>query len=169
MLFLALALAEIEPPAPRPMTVEIVRDPITDQVAATATLRDAGQRLEVSCNPARYNGLRVSFSSMYWLARGNILTGERSITYRFDDGRPRRLYWQVQARSGHIGDNRNRARPFIQAMLSSERVVLRTRDVEEHSFDLTFRIVGARPAISQLLDACGEDELRDSLFGTPGA
>lgn len=173
MLFLALALAAADQapplPAPRPMTVEVERDPINDRVSATATLRDAGNRLDVACDPRRYDGLRVSFTSMYWLARGNVLTGERSVTYRFDDQRPRRLYWHVDARSGRIGDSRNRARPFIRELLSSERVVLRTRDVSERPFDLTFRINGARPAIAQLLDACGEDALKDSLFGAPAS
>ena len=173
MLFVALALFAVEeppaPPAPRPMSVEVVRDPVTDRVSATATLRDAGQRLDIACDPARYPGLRVSFTSMYWLARGNLLTGERSVTYRFDEQRPRRLYWNVQARSGRIGDARNRARPFIRDMLSSERVVIRTRDVEERPIDLIFRLVGARPAIAQLLDACGESELKDSWFGASGS
>jgi hypothetical protein len=173
MFFLALALvAADEPPAaivPRPMTVEVSRDPMNDRVSATATLRDAGNRLDISCDPGRYDGMRVSFTSMYWLARGNVLTGERSVSYRFDDQRPRRLYWHVESRSGRIGDSRNRARPFIREMVSAERVVLRTRDVSERPIDITFRIVGARPAIAQLLDACGEDELKDRLFGTTGS
>jgi hypothetical protein len=147
------------------MTMEVVRDPITDQVSADAILRDAGQRLSVSCDPAHYRGLRVSFSSMHWLARGNVLTGERAIVYRFDDQRPRRLLWQVGSRSGHIGDRRGRVAPFLRALIGAQRLVLRTRDVEERPFDLTFRIVGARPAIARLLEACGESELKDSLFG----
>jgi hypothetical protein len=173
MLFLALALLAAEeppaPPAPRPMTVEVTRDPINDRVSATATLYDARNRLDIACDPGRYDGLRVSFTSIYWLARGNVLTGQRSVTYRFDDQRPRRLYWHVESRSARIGDSRNRARPFIREMVSAERVVLRTRDVEERPIDLTFRINGARPAIAQLLDACGEDALKDRLFGGPAS
>jgi hypothetical protein len=169
MLFLALALVAAEappaPPEPRPMSVDVTRDPINDRVNATATLYDARNRLDIACDPGRYDGLRVSFTSIYWLARGNVLTGERSVTYRFDDQRARRLYWHVESRSARIGDTRNRARPFIRELVSAERVVFRTRDVEEHPIDLTFRIHGARPAIAQLLDACGEDELKDRLFG----
>ena len=72
MFVIALSLAAVEAP-PTPMSVEVVRDPITDQVRAYATARgEGGNRLVVSCDPAHYEGPRVSFhprSRREWLAR----------------------------------------------------------------------------------------------------
>ena len=49
-LALAAPLAAAQPePAPQPMTVEIVRDAITDRLSATATLRANGERIEIRC------------------------------------------------------------------------------------------------------------------------
>ena len=44
---------------------------------------------------------------------------------------------------------------------------MRSRDIEHHPLDLHFRIVGAQPAIAELLQACGEERMRRDLFGDP--
>ncbi len=97
MLLAALAFAAAEPPAPppRPMEVEVVRDAITDRVSASATLRDRGRTLIVACDASDYRGIRSASASRRWLARGNFVTGERRLIYRFDEQPPRRLIWVV--------------------------------------------------------------------------
>jgi hypothetical protein len=152
MLFMALALQAIEPPA-RPAEVEVVRDPITDEIRAYATVRDGGERLVVSCAPADYDGARVTFHSRRWLARGNLFTGERRVTYRFDELPPVRSMWDVEHRRGRIGDD-DKVDAFLRDLVTSERLVIRVRDVEYHVYDMTFRLVDVRPAVEQALAAC---------------
>jgi len=172
MLFVALALTALDPPAvpyepplPRPMSVETVRDAITDHVRVTATLRDAGgERLTLTCDPHDYEFIRVRFTSMRWLVRGNFLTRERPLIYRFDDSPPRRLIWIVKDRVAQLG-GRARVTEFLRGFVTASDLVFRTRDVETNRLELRFRIVGARPAVAQLLEACGDTALRDRLFG----
>lgn len=157
MLLIALALAATEP-LPRPMTVEVVSDPITDAISASATLRDRGERLTVACEPSDYDGLRISFHSANWLARGNLFSGERPLIYRFDDHPPRRMLWNVRERSARLR-GRHRVAPFVRALAGAERLVIRTRNIEDRELDIVFRIAGAGPAIERLLEACGETDL----------
>ena len=152
MLFMALALAAIEPP-PHPMEVEVIRDAITDEIRAHATVRDGGNRLVVSCAPADYGGARITFHSRRWLARGNLFTGERRVTYRFDQHPPVRWMWDIEHRSGRIGDD-DKVDPFLRDLVNAQRLVIRVRDVENHVYDLTFRLVDVRPALEQALAAC---------------
>jgi hypothetical protein len=160
----SMAWAAIDPPPPRPMSVEVERDTINDRVTATATLRDGSQRLTLSCNPDDYDFVRVAFSSNRWLVFGNFITGERPLVYRFDDMPPRRLIWEVKDRSGRLA-GRRRVTEFLRGLIDGQVLIFRTRDVEGHAFDLTFRLVGARAAVAQLLEICGETRVRDRLLG----
>lgn len=162
----ALASAAIETPPPRPMSVEVARDTISDRVSATATLRDGQQRLTLSCDPDEHDFIRVRFTSNRWLVYGNFITGERPLYYRFDDMPPRRLIWILEDRTGRLG-GRHRVTEFLQGLIAGHVLVFRTRDVESHPFDLTFRLVGVRAAVDQLLTLCGESAARDRLFAAP--
>jgi hypothetical protein len=164
MLLVALALAAIDPPLPQPMSVEVVRDPITDAVRASADLYDSGQKLTVACDPARYEGVRISFSTRHWMAGDSFFTGERPLIHRFDSQRPRRLVWIMRDRGARLS-GRKRVTFFLAEMIAAERLVLRSRDVEDHVLDLTFRVAGAHPAIARLLEACGENRMRAQLYG----
>jgi hypothetical protein len=155
-----------DPPLPRPMSVETVRDTMSDDVRVTATLRDATQRLTLTCDPHDHEFIRVTFTSMRWLVRGNFLTRERALVYRFDDLPPRRLIWLVKDREARLG-GRRRVTEFLRHFIGASELVFRTRDVESNRIELRFRIVGAREAVRQLLEACGETRLRDSWFGPP--
>ena len=146
------------------MTLEVVRDTITDSVRASASLLDAGQRLTLTCDSADYGGMQVSFSSSRWVARGSFITRERPLVYRFDSERPRRHVWWVRDR-GAFMRGQARVGRFLYGLITAERLVIRTRDVEDHPFDLSFRIIGAYPAVRELLEACGETELRTQLYG----
>lgn len=166
MLLAALALAAAEPPAPppRPMQVEVVRDAITDRVSASATLIDRGQTLVVACDASDYRGIRVSFSSGRWVALPSIVAGPRRLAYRFDSQPPRNALWVPRERGGRLV-GRSRTARFLGELIRAEQLVFRTRDIELHRFDLRFRLVGAQPAIAELLQACGEERLRHDLFG----
>ena len=177
MLFVALAAAlawaapdtppdPYEPPLPRPMAVETVRDPITDDVRVQATLRDQDRRLTLVCDPHDFEFIRVTFTSNRWLVRGNFLTRERALIYRFDDARPVRLIWIVKDREALLA-GRRRVGDFLRQFIDADELVFSTRDVETNRILLRFRIVGARQAVDQLLRQCGENDLHDSIFNAP--
>lgn len=151
----AMAMTTSELP-PQPMRVEIIADPITDRVRASATLREDGHRLVVSCDPSRYDGARIAVHSRRWLARGNVFSGNRPMTHRFDDLPPRRMMWDVQDRRGLLTRER-RVDSFVEHLLASEKLVIRTYDIERHRFDMVFRLEQVRPAVEQVLQACEAD------------
>jgi hypothetical protein len=160
LFLIALALTSIEPPV-RPMTVEVIRDPITDHVRAYATVRERRDRLVVHCEPSEYDGPRISFHSERWLLRGNLFTGERPVIYRFDDREPRRTLWDVNNRRGLL-TGRRRVETFLANLMTAEKLVIRTRDIEQHQLDMTFRLKDVRPAVEQALAACEEEARSDS-------
>lgn len=147
----ALALAAAD--APAPMAVEVVTDVITDQVRAFATVRADGHRVVVSCDPSRYEGLRISVHSRRWLARGNLFTGERPLIHRFDRGSARRGMWDVESRSATLmGEARKQS--FLAQLETASRLAIRARDIENHRFDMVFPLLGVRPALERVRAAC---------------
>ena len=166
---LAIAAAQAGPApqadaAPEPMTVEIVRDPITDRPRATATLRAGGERIELRCRAPDFGDVSVQYHSRRWIARGNFLTGQQPVTYRFDGQRPVRRLWHVEERTAGF-DNRNAVIAFLDGLQGAHRLVLRTRDIENHTFDAIFPIGETRPAIAQLLHTCGSRGLNRRILG----
>lgn len=149
---LTLAAIVLAAEAVRPMTVEIRQDPISDEIRASAIIREDGNRLMVTCQTVDEEA-RISFHSRLWLARGHFLSGKRRITYRFDREPPMRSFWEVGDRRATLSDGR-RVANFIQGLYSADRLVIRARDIENRPFNAIFRIKGARPAIEQALATC---------------
>ncbi len=85
--------------------------------------------------------------------RGNTSVGARPMTFRFDSNRPQRLNWYIRDDTA-ILVGRRRVDSFMQWLSTSERLVIRTRDVEERPVDLTFRVAGAAEAIARVREAC---------------
>ncbi len=165
MLLLALAALATDPPPlpPQPMFAEISRDPITDEVKAFAIQQDGLNRISVGCDPTRFDGLRVTVTSRQWLGRGEIVVGARGLTYRFDDAPARRMLWLINDRSARIVYRRN-VRHFVRWLANSQRLVFRTRTIDEKRLDMAFRLTGVREPLDQVLTACGEDRLREQVF-----
>ena len=152
LFLMALALAATDPPA-EPMSVEVIRDPITDHVRAYATVRARRDRLVVSCDSDEGSQPELAFHSERWLARGNVFTGYRPVTYRFDTRRPRRQMWRVDDR--HVAlTGQARIASFLAYLMASDSLVIRTRDIENHRVDVTFRLIEVRPAVEQVMSAC---------------
>jgi hypothetical protein len=147
---------------PRPMYVEIERDPITDAVSAFAVARAHNGRLFIGCDPDRYRGIRVAFRSQSWLAEEHFLGGTRKMTYRFDQAVPVRARWD-------IGNDTATLRPyshvpsFLSWVASSRRLTIRTRDIEKRERDLVFSLEAARPAVDKMLEVCRLSVLRWTL------
>ena len=167
MFSIALAMLAAQPapsPAPEPMAIEIVRDPITDQLRATATLRGDTGRIEIWCESPNWGDVRVELHSRRWLARGQLFTGQQPITFRFDEERPHRRLWHVRDRRASF-DDKGRVSSFLVSLMRSRRLVLRARDVENHRFDTTFEYGDTRTAITQLLQTCGSQRLNPRVLG----
>jgi hypothetical protein len=165
LIALAMLAAQAAPePAPEPMEIEIGRDPITDQLRATATLRGADGRMEIWCESPNWGDVRVELHSRRWLARGQIFTGQQPVTFRFDEGRPHRRLWHVRDRTASF-DDKGRVASFLVSLMRSRRLVLRTRDIENHTFDTTFDYGDTSNAITQLLQTCGSRRLNPRVLG----
>jgi hypothetical protein len=169
LIALALAATQTEPappaePAPAPMTVEIVRDAINDRLRATAILRGNGERIEIRCRAPDWGDVSVQYHSRHWIARGNFLSGLQPVTYRFDDHAPIRRLWHVRDRVASF-DDRGRVIAFVGALMNARRLVLRTRDIENRTFDAVFPIGETAPAIVQLLHTCGSRRINPPIIG----
>jgi len=164
-LALAASQAPVEP-APRPLEIGIARDAITDRQRATATLRANGERLVISCAAPNWGDINVAYHSRRWLARGNFLTGHQPVTYRFDDQRPHRRLWHVRQRTANF-DDRGRAISFLRGLMGARRLVLRTRDIENRTFDSVFEIGESTSAITALLNTCGSRRFNRRIVGEP--
>jgi hypothetical protein len=169
LIALALAATQAEPappaePVPAPMTVEVVRDAITDRLGATATLRANGERIEIRCRAPDWGDVSVQYHSRRWIARGNVLTGMQPVTYRFDDHAPVRRLWRVHDRVARF-DDRGRVIAFVNALMGARRLVLRTRDIENRTFDAAFPIGETQPAIVLLLHTCGSSRINPHIIG----
>ena len=171
MFLIALALAATQAetaapaePAPQPMTVEVVRDAINDRLSATATLRANGERIEIRCRAPDWGDVSIQYHSRRWIARGNFLTGMQPITWRFDDHAPTRRLWHVRDRVASF-DNRGRVIAFVNSLMGARRLVLRTRDIENRTFDAAFPIGESRTAIVTLLHTCGSRRLNPRIIG----
>ena len=149
---MALALAATDPPA-LPMSVDVIRDPITDHVRAYATIHARRDRLVVSCDSDEGAAPQLTFHSDRWLARGNMFTGYRPLIHRFDGQRPRRQMWHIEHRHGTLTGER-RIASFLAHLMASERLVIRSRDIENHRLDVTFHLIDVRPAVEQAMSAC---------------
>ena len=161
MMFISLLLAAAQPEMPvpvpsfavtRPMTVEVERDPITDRVSAYAVARAANGRLWVGCDPDRFRGLRIFVRAEGWVD-SDIIKGGRGVTYRFDGAAPRRLNWDTRRGAAYLRWS-NEAASFLGWMRASQRLAVRTRDVEKREMDLIFPLAGAQPALDEMLRAC---------------
>ena len=149
---MALAVAAADPP-PQPASVEVIRDPITDHVRAYATVRARRNRLVVSCDSSDRDRPKVVFHSDRWLARGNLFSGFRPVTHRFDNQRPRRQMWHVEDRHATLTGERRTA-AFLAHLAASEKLVIRTRDLERNRIDLTFPLIDVEAALEQAMSAC---------------
>ena len=165
---LALAAAQVpDTPAARPAEIVTGQDPITDRPFARIIVRgERGERIEVSCRAPNWGDIDIAWHSRHWLARGNILTGAQPVTARFDDERPRRRLWHVRDRTANF-DDRGRSIEFLQAMMRAQRLTLRTRNVENRTFDSVFSIGESRPAITRLLETCGSRRFNPRVLGEP--
>ena len=54
---------------------------------------------------------------------------------------------------------------FVSALIGARRLVLRTRDIENRTFDTIFPIGETRPAIVELLHTCGSHRLNPYIIG----
>jgi hypothetical protein len=151
-------------PSPPPMTVEVVRDAITDRLGATATLRANGERIEIRCKAPDWGEVSIQYHSRHWIARGNFLTGMQPVTYRFDDHAPIRRLWRVHDRVASF-DDRSRVIAFVNRMMGARSLVLRTRDIENRTFDAVFPIGETQSAIVELLHTCGSRRLNPRIIG----
>jgi hypothetical protein len=169
MVLIALALVAAQPaleaPA-RPMEISIVRDAITDRMRATAILRAQGERIEIRCESPDWGDVSVRYHSRRWLARGNPLTGQQPLIYRFDEQRRVRRLWHVHERTASF-DDRGRVVSFLHSLMGARRLVIRGRDIENHQFDSIFTIGESSAAITRLLQTCGSRRLNPRVLPQP--
>ena len=116
-----------------------MRDAITDRLRATAILRGEGERIEIRCESPDWGDVSVRYHSRRWLARGNVLTGQQPLIYRFDEQRPVRRLWHVHDRTASF-DDRGRLVAFLRSLMGAaaprhSRARHRESPVRQHLHD----------------------------------
>ena len=143
------------------MTVDVNRDRLTDRVSAVATLRSGDDRLDVGCTPHEPRRVWVRLRSHRWFRGGDPIDGNISFRYRFDDRRARRLILSVRERTAMLV-GRGRVQRFVRELIGARQLIVRAPGPERRRYDIVFEIDGAREAIGQALEACG-DPFRNRL------
>jgi hypothetical protein len=139
-------------------------DPINDSVSASVTLRgERGSRLSIGCDPREYRGVRVMLTSEGWLQE-SWYTARRTVRYRFDGAKPFKAWWETREGVAYERSRKHVAR-FIGWMMTSERLAIRTRDVEDREVELVFALAGVRPELDRMLTACNAERLRARAMG----
>ena len=148
-------------------TVDIWRDPLDDSVRAFVTFRVEGGRLTIGCNRDDWRGVRIMLSDRGWFAPSQW-RGRRPVRYRFDDARARGAIWRTNEGYVYTQSRRN-VRAFLEWMVASDRVAMRSTDVEDREREFVFQIAGARGPLTQMLQACGPDAAEMLRAINPGA
>lgn len=156
-LFMMLSMMSLD----APMTVEVNRDRLTEQVSAVATLRTGDNRLELGCTPNQPRRIWVRLRSNRWFREGNPFNGNIVFRHRFDDRPARSLTWSVRERTAMLV-GRSRVERFVLELADARQIIIRARGPERRRYDLVFEIAGARQAMSRALEACN-DPFRDRL------
>ncbi|HEY0043734.1 MAG TPA: hypothetical protein VGB62_04210 [Allosphingosinicella sp.] len=152
------------PWALRPVVYESHVDPVDDSVSASVSLRgERGARLSVGCDPREYRGVRVMLAADGWLQE-SWYTARRTVRYRFDAGKPRKAWWETGDGIAYERSPKHVAR-WIGWMMQSERLALRTRDIEGREIEIVFPLAGLRPELDRMLTACNADRLRARAIG----
>ena len=166
------APADVPPPASmvRPVVYESHVDPVDDSVSAFVTLHaergrseGSGGRLSIGCDPREYRGVRVILASDGWLQE-SWYTARRTVRYRFDQARYFKAWWETSEGVAFEGSRKHVAR-FLGWMMGSERLALRTRDVEGREIEMVFPLAGVRPELDRMLTACSAERLRARALG----
>lgn len=153
----------VQPPLPAPgrTTLEISRDPLDDSVRAFVVFRAGRAQLSVGCNRDQFGGVRVGLTDNAWFT-GRTIVGQRPVRVRFDRHRAWSTRWDVD--DGMLSlRGREPVTNFIGWMLLSERIAMRTTDVEDRRLDYVFDLRESRAAIEQMLTACGATAIHRSL------
>ena len=152
------------PWALRPVIHESHVDPLDDSVSASVTLRgERGTRLSIGCDPREYRGVRIMLASDGWLQE-SWYTARRTVRYRFDTDRQRKAWWETSEGVAYERSHKHVAR-WIGWMINSERLALRTRDIEDREIEIVFPLAGVRPELDRMLTACKADRLRARAIG----
>ncbi|HWH22390.1 MAG TPA: hypothetical protein VNT25_03735 [Allosphingosinicella sp.] len=146
-------------PELKPMSVEIVRDPITDSVSAFAVAQGDKSQLRIGCAPDQYRGIRVYVVGREWLDANHRFTRRATLRHRFDDAPAERSSWRISGRTASL-------RPlslvpdFIDRVLNSDRVTFRARNLEDREFDTVYSLRDRAAAINLMLETCRQSEAR---------
>lgn len=141
-----------------PMVAEVTTDPITEHVRAIAVLRTPDYRLEVGCTPNEVRRVWIRLVSNRWFRPGNVFNHHTPFTHRFDEQRPRNMMWRVDERSALLV-GRDRVDPFIRQLLAANQLIIRAPGPERRRQDHVFELENAQAAITEALNACGDDLL----------
>jgi hypothetical protein len=118
-------------------------------------LRSGDNRLELGCTPHERRRIWVRLRSNRWFQGGDPIDGNISFRSRFDDRPARRWTWSVRERTALLV-GRVRVERFVRELVASRQILIRARGPERRRYDLVFEIDGAREAIGQALEACGD-------------
>lgn len=141
-------------------------DPIDDKPYTYAILESGRDTLLIGCDMSRDPEVTVTLETNKWLGGANRFTGEKLILYRFDDLRPVENIWIQTSQAATLREPQ-RVTPFLKALVSSRRLVVRTRDDRYQDIDFIFDLGNPIPAVRRMLERCGDAKLASAVLPPP--
>lgn len=125
------------------------KDPITDQVEATASFEYGGIGIHVTCAPKF--GKRRKFKSVQVSTQQFLGSdGTAIVHFRFDDGKPDFGLWRFDRKSvwTDLPDQ------FLDEMRNARKLTLRIVDYRDHPYDIIFKLPQDFSAVDRVYSPC---------------
>ncbi|HEU4958976.1 MAG TPA: hypothetical protein VFT56_01095 [Sphingomonas sp.] len=146
----------------RPVHVVQQADAMTDDkiIAAVAETLKGDQAISVVCSPADQY-LQVVFQTPDYLG-ADPHWNRQEISYRFDRRPAVTATWNMERHAAHL-ENTKLVTAFIREMMSAKRILLRVTDYSGEDHDYSFDLTQAKPAIAEVVRACGDTKVAQAL------
>lgn len=145
LMFAALALAQPSmadflPGGASMWMYRSAADAMTDKIVSSARIdsEDGSASLTIKCDAAVDQVISIQYRTRKYLG-----SGERLVTLRFDKQPAINLHWETNDKFVYERDPSQVTR-IVQAMASSERLMIRAFDFENRTIDAAFSILGSQ-------------------------
>lgn len=132
------------------------RDPMTDKVEVSATLRGDNAAIVFMCAAGEKPTLVYTPDEFLGGGPGRYGTQYdlRDFVFRFDGGRPELESWKYLDTYA-VSYSTKSAVSFVSRIIQSQSLVVRAMRYDRRTIDSTFKLAGAPQAFHQAFETCG--------------